>query len=170
METTTRARRGGLVALTLGGFLLLGSARAAHADEPVTAADADAMAQAAAQQADQYRQLGGVAYKTGLVQRAEAEASRYSSMAEEMSAPPMTITSPEADHYARLADQYKQMGGVGYKTGLVQRAEADQRRAQEEAAAAATPTEQPPASWVDPWAPPSDESHPWDEPAEGYQR
>lgn len=167
METKTLGRLGGLL---LGGFLLAGPARAAVADEPATAADADAMAQAAEQQADQYRQLGGVAYKTGLVQRAEADATRYSSMAEEMSAPPVTITSPEAEHYAKLAADYKQMGGIGYKTGLVQRAEADQRRAEEEAAATTTPAAQPPAGSVDPWAPPCDESHPWDEPAEGCQK
>ena len=156
--------------MLLGGLLLAGPGRAALADEPATPAEADAMAQAAEQQADQYRQLGGVAYKTGLVQRAEADATRYSGMAEEMSAPPVTVTSPEAEHYGQLAEDYKRMGGVGYKTGLVQRAEADQRRAEDEAAATATPTAQPPASWVDPWAPPSDEGHSWDEPAQDNQK
>lgn len=167
METMPWRRLGGLL---LGGFLLLGPARAARADEPSTPAEAAAAAEAAAQQADQYRQLGGVAYKTGLVQRAEADANRYASMAGEMSAPSVTITSPEAEHYARLAEQYKQMGGVAYKTGLVQRAEADQRRAEEDATETATPPAEGPAEWVDPWGHACEQSHVWGEPVPGCQK
>jgi hypothetical protein len=163
-------RWGRLGGLLLGGFLLLGPARAARADEPSTPAEADAMAAAAAQQADQYRQLGGVAYKTGLVQRAEADANRYSSMADEMSAPPVTVTSPEADHYARLAEQCRQMGGVAYKTGLVQRAEADQRRAEEDARETATPPTEGPSDWIDPWGSACEQSHVWGEPVPGCQK
>ena len=106
------------------------------ADEPATADEAAARAQAAQEQADQYRQFGAVAYKTGLVQRAEADVNRYCDKAEELAtSPPVTVTTPDAEHYAQLADDYKQMGGVGYKTGLVQRAEADERHAEEAATA-----------------------------------
>lgn len=160
MDTTKYVRLGGLL---LGGLVLIGPARSSRADEPATAVEADEMAQAAQQRADQYRELGGVAYKTGLVQRAEADATRYSSMAEEMSAPEVTVTSPEADHYAKLAEDYKRMGGVAYKTGLVQRAEADQRRAEEESVGTATTPAQTPHEWVDPSAPNCDDNPTWEQ-------
>ncbi|HLK92501.1 MAG TPA: hypothetical protein VKZ18_21575 [Polyangia bacterium] len=148
----------GLSGLMLGAFLLVGPARA---DEPATAQQAEAMSAAASQRADELSQLGGTAYKTGLVQQAQADASRYATMADAMEAPPpVTVSSPEAEHYGKLAEDYKLMGGVAYKTGLVQRAEADQRKAQEKAdRAAAVP-------WVDPWAARCDPSlPPADQPA-----
>ena len=146
-----KSRTMGLSGLVWGGLLLLGPVGIARADEPSTAQEAEASAQAAEQRAAEYREMGGVGYKTGLVQREEADASRYTDMAKQMSStePMFSVTSPEAEHYARLADQYKLMGGVGYKTGLVQRAEADQRRAQQEAAETAAPLQQ-----LDPWAAP----------------
>ncbi len=148
MNTTMR----GVSGLVLGGLLLAGPA--ARADEPATPQEADAMAAAATERADQLSQLGGVAYKTGQVQRAEAEANHDATVADAMAAPPVTVSSPEAEHYARLAEDYKLMGGVGYKTGLVQRAEADQRKAQEKAESAAA------VPWVDPWAAPCDPALP----------
>lgn len=126
MRRTATNRLSGLV---LGGLLVAGPAVArADADAPMSAQEADQMAQAAEQQAADAKLQGGVGYKTGAVQRAEADATRYSSMASETPAP-VPASSLESQHYAQLADQYKQMGAVGYKTGLVQRAEADQRRA-----------------------------------------
>jgi hypothetical protein len=125
--------------LVLGGALLAGPVGVARAaDQPTTPAQADELAQKAADQAAQYRELGGVGYKTGLVQREEAEANHYANMAEEMRAPPASVSvqSTEAQHDQALADQYKLMGGVAYKTGLVQRAEADARQAQQQADAA----------------------------------
>ena len=152
MKARTMARLSGLF---WGGLLLVGPIGIARADQPSSAQEADARAQTAEQQAAQYRELGGVGYKTGLVQRAEADASRYSDMAERMASPqPIFVyASPEAEHYARLADQYKLLGGVAYKTGLVQRAEADQRRAEEEAGPAPAPFRQ-----LDPWAAPDEHS------------
>ncbi len=143
----------GLSGLMLGALLLAGPS--ARADEPSTPQEADAMSAAATQRADELSQLGGTAYKTGLVQQAQADASKYATMADAMeSPPPVTVTSPEAEHYAKLAEDYKLMGGVAYKTGLVQRAEADQRKAEEKAAKdAAVP-------WVDPWAAPCDPALP----------
>jgi hypothetical protein len=153
--------------LVLGGLLLMGPAIArADADAPMSAQEADQRAAAAQQEADQARLQGGVGYKTGAVQRAEADATRYSCMAAEMQAP-TPVTSPEAQHYADLADQYRLQGGVHYKTGLVQRAEADSRRAQARADEAATQpsTSPPPAgrqeypgacNTDDPWMQPLD--------------
>jgi hypothetical protein len=133
-----RCLGGRLWTLVLGGVLLagpLGVARAA--EQPTTPAQADEMAQTAAVQAAHYRELGGVGYKTGLVQREEADATRYASMADEMRAPPagVPVESTQAEHDRALAEQYKLMGGVAYKTGLVQRAEADARRAEQQAEA-----------------------------------
>ncbi len=163
MRRTATNRLSGLV---LGGLLVAAPAVArADADAPMSAQEADQMAQAAEQEAAQAKLQGGVGYKTGAVQHAEADATRYSSMASDAQAP-APVTSPEAQHYAELAAQYKLMGGVGYKTGLVQRAEADQRRAQAHAEqAAAQPTTAPPAGRQtypgacnadDPWMEPSD--------------
>jgi hypothetical protein len=166
MTRTATGRLGGLV---LGGLLAVGPTMArADADAPMSAAEADQMAQAAEQQAAQAKELGGVGYKTGAVQRAEADATHYSCMAADMEAP-APVTSPEAQHYAQLADQYRLMGGVGYKTGLIQRAEADQRRAEERAAQeAAPPAAAPPASrQTDPGACNVDD--PWMEPLDCWK-
>ncbi len=163
MRRTARNRLSGLV---LGGLLVAGPAVArADADAPMSAQEADQAAQAAEQEAAQAKLQGGVGYKTGAVQRAEADATRYSSAATEMQSP-APVASPEAQHYAELAEQYKLMGGVGYKTGLVQRAEADERRAQARAdQATAQPTTSPPAGRQtypgacnsdNPWMEPSD--------------
>jgi hypothetical protein len=144
---------GGLSGLMLGALLL--ASPAARADEPATPQEAEAMANASAQRADELSRLGGSAYKTGIVQRAEADASRYTAMADAMeSPPPVTVTSPEAEHYAKLAEDYKLLGGVGYKTGIVQRAEADQRKAEAKAVKEAS------VPWVDPWAAPCDPALP----------
>jgi hypothetical protein len=163
MRRTATNRLSGLV---LGGLLVAAPAVArADADAPMSAQEADQAAQAAEQQAAQAKELGGVGYKTGAVQRAEADATRYSSMASETPAP-VPASSLESEHYAQLVEQYKQMGAVGYKTGLVQRAEADQRRAVERVEQeAARATTAPPASRQtypgacnadDPWMEPAD--------------
>lgn len=135
---TTMRRLSGLA---LGGALLLAPMSAALADEPTTAAEADSMAQKAEQEAARGRELGGPAYKGGMVQRAEDDASRYSSMAEEMTPPAETveIISPEIGQRADVAEQYREKGAVAYKTGLVQQAENEQEKAEEEAVAAFMP-------------------------------
>jgi hypothetical protein len=140
---------GRLWMLVLGGAVLAGPAGVARAGEPTTPAQADEMAQTAADRAAQYRELGGVGYKTGLVQREEADATRYANMADEMRAPPASVSveSDQVQHDLALAEQYKLMGGVAYKTGLVQRAEADASRAEQQEAAAVqgVPTSPPEA-------------------------
>jgi len=138
------------------GALLIGSPGRAAAAEPTTAAQAQTMAQESAARAEQYKAMGGTGYKTGLVQREEADAARYRAQADQLAAqePNVTavvvtspdgepaavgvvvtpaatpVTSPEAEQAAEQAAHYRSMGGTGYKTGLVQSAEADQRRAE----------------------------------------
>lgn len=128
-----------MVSSMLLGALPLGTrafAQSSAADDPTSAAAAAATAQQYRDQANWLKQQGGLGYKTGLVQRAEADAAKYDDIAAGLRAPegPPPLT-PEAQHYTELADQYRAMGGAGYKTGLVQRAEADARRAQETAEA-----------------------------------
>ena len=137
MTTKTKSVSRYLV-VALGAALLGLPATRALAAEPTSPAEAQAMAQHAREQADYYRALGGVGYKTGLVQRAEADAAKYSALAERLSAPPAAAVprSPEGEHYAELARKYRAMGGTAYKSGMVQWAEAQQRKYE----AAAAPT------------------------------
>ena len=111
------------------GAVLIGLPMAARAAEPTSASEADAMAQQFRDQAAHYRAMGGVGYKTGLVQRADADAAKYAALAEQLRAPVVQAPrSPEAERYAQLAEQYRRLGGTGYKTGLVQWAEAQARK------------------------------------------
>ena len=138
------------------GALLIGSPGRAAAAEPTTAAEAQTKAQESAARAEEYKAMGGSGYKTGLVQREEADAARYQAQADQLAAqeanvsavvvtspdgettavgvvvtpPAAPVTSPEAEQAAAQAAHYRAMGGTGYKTGLVQSAEADQRRAE----------------------------------------
>ena len=119
-----------LSSLFLGALLAGAHSTAAFAGESevTTPEAADAMAQHYQEQAQSYRAMGGVAWKTGLVQRADADAAKYAALAEQLRGRVATteVQSPEAEHYAELAAQYRLMGGVAYKTGLVQRAEAQE--------------------------------------------
>ena len=116
--------------LVLGALLVGLPATAALAAEPTTAQEAQAMAQKYRQEAEHYRAFGGVGYKSGLVQRAEADAAKYSALAEQLASP--TIATParsaEAERYAKLAQQYRAMGSPAYKSGMVQWAEAQERK------------------------------------------
>jgi hypothetical protein len=134
--------------VVLGALLVGLPATRALAAEPTTAAEASAMAQQYREQADHYRALGGVAYKSGLVQRADAEAAKYSALAEQLSAPVAATPtrSPEAEHYAQLAQQYRAMGGPAYKSGMVQWAEAQQQKYEAATAPAAPVIYTPPAT------------------------
>jgi hypothetical protein len=120
-----------LSALGLGGLLVALPATPARAAAPATAAEAQAKADHYWQQADRYRSLGGVGYASGIVQRAEDDAARYDALAAAL-APSRTITirSSEGERYGELAARYRALGGVGYKTGLVQWAEARQQHYQ----------------------------------------
>jgi hypothetical protein len=134
--------------LVLGAFVaLVPLATLSAASEVMTAAAADAAAQRYARDAQQYRALGGVGYKSGLVQRAEQEASKYAALAASLRAPvaPAPRRSPEAQYWASMVERYKRMGGVGYKSGLVQRAEAELRKCEPEPPSA-TPVK-PVESW-----------------------
>jgi hypothetical protein len=127
------------------GALLVGLPTAARAAEPTSSSEADAIAQQFRDQAARYSAMGGVGYKTGLVRRAEADAAKYAALAEQLRAPvaaPAT-RSPEAERYAQLAERYRSMGGTGYKTGLVQRAEAEARRFEGATGAAGATLDQP---------------------------
>jgi hypothetical protein len=129
MTTKTKSISRYLV-VALGALLVGLPATRALAAEPTTVSEAQAVAQQYREQADHYRALGGVGYKSGLVQRADADAAKYSALAERLSAPPAATLprSPEAEHYAQLAQQYRAMGGSAYKSGMVQWAEARQRK------------------------------------------
>src|SRR6266496_4668257 len=98
--------------------------------EEMTVESANAKAQFYQRQAERYRSLGGVGYKTGLVQRAEADAANYAALAEALhsSAVGRPVRAPEAERFAQLAARYRSMGGVAYKAGFVQWAEAQQRK------------------------------------------
>ena len=128
------------------GALLVGvptSVAFAGEQAVTTAESADAMAQHYREQAAHYRSLGGVGWKSGLVQRADADAAKYAALAEQLRTPVAAapVRSPEAQHYDDLAAQYRAMGGAAYKSGLVQWAEAQQ--ATHEAPAAKSTTSQP---------------------------
>src|SRR6187402_2573329 len=119
--TTRKKSISRLSVLALGASFVGLPATAALAAEPTTAPEAQAMAQQYREQADHYRALGGVGYKTGLVQRAEADAATYSALAERLGAPVATpARSPDAERYAELAARYRAMGGIAHKAGLVQ--------------------------------------------------
>jgi hypothetical protein len=79
-----------------------------------------------------YRAMGGAAYKGGLVQRAEGEVARYgreAARARALASGELTEAQiAEAQRYERLADEYRRMGGIAYKNGLVQWAEAQARK------------------------------------------
>jgi hypothetical protein len=119
-----------LSAFALGALLVGSPATAAFAAEPTSAPEAQALAQHYREQAAQYRALGAVGFKAGLVQRAEGTAAKYAALAEELAAPTvaMPARSPEADRYGELARQYRALGAAAYKSGLVQWAEAQERK------------------------------------------
>ena len=71
----------GLTTLALGGLLAGLPTTAARAAAPTTAAKAQAKADDARKEAKFYSSLGGVGYKTGLEQQANAEAARYEAKA-----------------------------------------------------------------------------------------
>ena len=130
-----------LARVVLGAFLAGAPATAALASEGdvTTAESADAMAQHYREQAAQYRALGGVGYKSGRVREADASAARYQALAEQLrGSAPAEPQSAQATNNADLAAHYRALGGVGYKSGLVQRAEAQQQ--QHEPQTASSPT------------------------------
>jgi hypothetical protein len=140
-----------LCGFALGGLLVgLPATAALAADaEPTTAAEAQAKADDYREQADHYRAQGGVGYSTGRVQAAEAEAAKYTALAEQLSpapaATPPPSPSPEVQQYTELAAHYRLQGGVAYKAGLVRWAEADLQQAEKEQAEAAKQRKNEPA-------------------------
>jgi hypothetical protein len=104
--------------------------------EPAFVAEQSAEAKAAQwqQKAEEYKAMGGAAYRLGLVQRAEGMVAKYATEAALMRAraatDPATLQAwdAEAARYERLATEYRNMGGAAYKAGLVQEAEAKARK------------------------------------------
>ena len=141
---TTKYRSMVRLSVVALGAVLVGLPMAARAAEPTSSSEADAMAQQFREQAAHYRAMGGVGYKTGLVQRADADAANYAALAEQLRAPAalQAARSPESERFAQLAEQYRRMGGTGYKTGLVQWAEAQARKFETATGPSAAPSEQ----------------------------
>jgi hypothetical protein len=104
---------------------------AAHAlaGEPTTEAEARAAAARSQAMADHYDALGGVGYKTGLVQQSEAEARRYSALADQLAAPaPPRVRTPAEQRVDQQLEFARSLGGTGYKTGLVQEAVVEEQQ------------------------------------------
>lgn len=124
-RTKSIARRAitGMVAVLIGAPLAV-----ARANEPMTAQQAQAQAMSYGIKAAHLRKLGGVAYKSGQVQHAEAQQAKYTAMAEELASPTRPPSRGVAEHYAEVADHYRAMGGgPAYKWERVAEAEAQQR-------------------------------------------
>lgn len=78
-----------------------------------------------------YKRMGGPAYKSGLVRDAEYKVAFYQrQLAEENGTAVTPAPSPAAalPHEARAEQLKRNMAGAGYKTGLVQSAEAQARK------------------------------------------
>ena len=113
----------GLVALLIGAPVAL-----ARPDPPMTPEQAQLEAMRYGNQAAHLRTLGGVAYKSGELQRAEYQQAKYTAMAEELAAPTRPPSRAVAEHYAEVAEHYRAMGGgPAYKWRRVAEAEAQQR-------------------------------------------
>jgi hypothetical protein len=122
MTTNNRA----MVRLSVAalGAVLVGMPMAARAAEPTSSSEADVMAQQFRDQAARYRAMGAVGYKTGLLQRADADAAKYAALAEQLRAPVAVPAprSPEAARYAQLAEQYRSLGGTSFSGPRARRA------------------------------------------------
>src|SRR5256886_293457 len=72
------------------------------APDVITPEGAEMMAQRYRNQVQRYRAMGGVAYKAGLVQRAEADATKYAALAVQLRTPTPVAAPrpPEAERYA----------------------------------------------------------------------
>lgn len=91
-----RSRISSLSAIVLGGFLV-GAPLVARAEQPATAAEADQRAQHYSELATDYKAQGGALWKTGHVQRAEADASNCAAVASSMRAANVAVMAvPDA--------------------------------------------------------------------------
>lgn len=82
-----------LCRLALGAGLVALSATAARA-EPTTYWEAQTKAEQYEKKAQQYRELGGAGYKSGLVRQADTEAAKYTALADKLGAGPMRSPRP----------------------------------------------------------------------------
>jgi hypothetical protein len=105
--------------LVLAAPLVGVTATSALAGEPTTVDEARAAAQNSEQRAAYYDGLGGVGYKTGLVQQAQAEARRYSTLADELASPPVAVPTPAEQRVAAEMQFARGLNGTGLKTGLL---------------------------------------------------
>ena len=116
------------ISALLAGALIGITGTAARADEPTTAGEAEAAAQAARKRADHDSELGGVGYKAVLVQAAEAQAARYDAMAQTL-APTPTVTQQlmDVERSQKLEEHLEALGGVAYKTNIDEQARAKEK-------------------------------------------
>jgi hypothetical protein len=152
--------------LAIGLSIIVGSAaglgaRPARAqdssDYAVAATSAQRSADEARARADHLAAQGGWAYKTGAVDRANADAARYQAEADQARAAMNGVVEPAAPASPALMDAQERLealksaGGWAYKTGAVSRAEADVRELQApEPAMTGEPEALPPANWSKP--------------------
>jgi hypothetical protein len=119
-----------LASAALGWSMGANAQASERATAETRAAAAQQQADAARERAAELARAGGWAYKTGLVERAQRDAARYQTEADEALAeahgcrPPAAPSPAQAAALARLAE-LRQAGGWAYKTGAVTRAEGE---------------------------------------------
>jgi len=112
--------------LVLAAPLVGVTATSALAGEPTTVDEARAAAQNSEQRAAYYDGLGGVGYKAGLVQQSQAEARRYSTLADELASPPESVPTPAEQRVEQQMQFAQELGGTGVKTGLLRDAQLEE--------------------------------------------
>jgi ABC-type sugar transport system substrate-binding protein len=112
--------------LVLAAPLVGVTATSALAAEPTTVDEARAAAEHSEKLAAHYDNLGGVGYKAGLVQSSEAEAHRYSVLADELASPPESVPTPAEQRVQKQLQFADDLAGTGVKTGLLEEAQAAQ--------------------------------------------
>lgn len=114
--------------LVLAAPLVGVTATSALAAEPTTVDEARAAAQHSEKQAAYYEGLGGVGYKAGLVQSSEAEAQRYSALADELASPPAAVPTPAEQRVQEQMQFAHGLAGTADKTGFLQEVKAEQQQ------------------------------------------
>jgi len=113
--------------LVLAAPLVGVTATSALAGEPTTVDEARAAAQHSEDRAAYFDGLGGVGYKAGLVQQSQAEARRYSTLADELASPPESVPTPEEQRVTVQMQFVEGLGGTALKTGLLREVQTEEQ-------------------------------------------